>query len=64
MVCVRCWKKLKLRSDGMRRCGSGCSEVMGLELRIATLPKQIIEQPAKPSTFKLQIKPTWKSCNA
>lgn len=64
MVCVRCGKKLKLRNDGMRRCGSGCSEVMGIVLRLAAFPQQIVEQQPvqQPTIFKPRLKPVWKSC--
>lgn len=66
MHCVRCDKKLKLRNDGWRRCGNGCSEVMGVELRAAMMPQQepIEAINQKTSTFKARLKPTWKSENA
>lgn len=66
MICVRCGKKLKLRNDGMRRCGKGCSEIMGVELRIAKMPpqKQFQSIVECQSTFKLSLKPTWKMSDA
>ena len=60
---IRCGGKVKLRSDGYRRCRCGYiefeGEAMKQERRAKDQPAVDLSQPAPASTYKPRIKAIW-----